>query len=107
MPVGEVGERAQIDAKLACRGCLAAVAGGLHEAQLVGNVDPPHQVRHEHDAAREDADDGQRLAAILIRDLPSQRDDGTFNVRFGNQAADGLHGSGEHCRRSTSGAGER
>ena len=70
--VAHVGHEFGADAQGAGRGGRAAVAGRLDEADAQRQVDAADEVGQEHQAAGQDADDGDGPAVVVGGDLPGQ-----------------------------------
>ena len=59
-------EQIEIQHQRAGPRAVAAIAAGLHQFQPQRQIDPPDQIRQEHDAADQHADDRQRAALVML-----------------------------------------
>ena len=81
----DVGHQLRRDVQFAGPGHGAAVAAGLDQVDAQGQVQVPHQVGQEHDAAGQDADDGGRPLAEVGGDHFGQLGDALLQALGGDQ----------------------
>ena len=85
VPAAQFRQQLGLHVQFARRLGLAAITGGLNQRDPQRQIEPPHQVREEHQAAGQDRDDCEWLPVVIAGNLPPEFIDALLDFLGGNQ----------------------